>query len=117
MLFGALFIEKLQKRLPVYIVTLLKNSDKFIPTDSKYRAVFKYITDNPGCLFQINISLVMSILVIDLLEAITIKHTHSEYHRSFMFVKLRLHIANHYIERTPVTQGSQRISIGEIIET
>ena len=49
----------------VFIVTVLKDSDKFIPADAEYRAVLKYVADDPGGSFQVNISLVMPIFDID----------------------------------------------------
>ena len=72
--FSLAFIEPFYQIISVLKILVLQNNSEFISANPEYGTVFLFfLYQLAGCL-QVNISLIMTVLIVDWFEVVTIKH-------------------------------------------
>ena len=74
-----LFFKEPYKFFPIGIIISLEKCHEFISTDTVYRAVLEYITDQMACIPDIFISGIMSLGIVDDLQIVEVEYDNTEF--------------------------------------
>ena len=110
-------LELLHERLPVLVISVLQNNGKLISADPEYRAVLKDMADQAAGSLEIDIAFFVPIPVIDPLEVVTVEYADRKSHfLAACFVHALLHLLDIAGISPLVSNGSQRVDIGPLIQ-
>ena len=109
------FIKLLQEFFPVHVVLINENCCKLVPSYAEYGAVAEHAADYGSGFLQVDISLVMTVLVVDLFQFVAVKDADGKLQGIFL-IDTALDVAYEDVKRALVVKGREGIGVSQIVE-